>query len=483
MTNSTVRPLRGGDALQDLVAWNKVLETMLPDRELVRLGLEAPDAGNLDDVTVEYAGDQADEFIQVKFGMTAANPVDLAYLLARSGKTERSTSILQKFFDFWSTRAASGEFPRMQLVTNRSADPADPLLSRIDGVTCRLDRVLAEPEFADTLTELADHLGADRADVIAFFGALELHCGRTYKSELTHAQNLMAALGLRSDENAVDLGVHRMHRFIVEGDRLISAAELREAVEVLDLRVEDTPAVLLVQGVVRVADSSSADEVLDWIDYFGGTEPAPRRPVDEHAFEQQMHPELLAAADRILATSPNRVRVEGSMRLASAFAVGHHLPRVRRVTVERSQGEQIWTTATPVVDSPDLDINVVESLGQGSDAAVVVAMTAELTDEVIGYLKETGLPVDQVIRIAPSIGPNDQSVKDSEAAVATVDQIIAKVRPICRRARTAHIHLFAAAPAGLMLFLGHRWNGVTTTTTTYEDLSPGYMPAFVVGTP
>jgi hypothetical protein len=34
-----------------------------------------------------------------------------------------------------------------------------------------------------------------------------------------------------------------------------------------------------------------------------------------------------------------------------------------------------------------------------------------------------------------------------------------------------------------MLFLGHRWNGVTTTTTTYEDLSPGYMPAFVVGTP
>jgi hypothetical protein len=53
-----------------------------------------------------------------------------------------------------------------------------------------------------------------------------------------------------------------------------------------------------------------------------------------------------------------------------------------------------------------------------------------------------------------------------------------EMRSLLRETGARRIHLFLAAPAGLALLLGHRWNRIAPTVV-YEDLGlDGYEPGY-----
>ena len=125
-----------------------------------------------------------------------------------------------------------------------------------------------------------------------------------------------------------------------------------------------------------------------------------------------------------------------------------------------------------------IDARVVSGLGQGDDLAVALAVAAEPIEDVIAFARASELPVDAVARVALPGGPRAARIADGGDAVGAVHGIRDATRRLLRETAARRIHLFLAAPAGLALLLGHRWNRIAPTVV-YEDLGlDDYQPAY-----
>jgi hypothetical protein len=126
----------------------------------------------------------------------------------------------------------------------------------------------------------------------------------------------------------------------------------------------------------------------------------------------------------------------------------------------------------------NIDIGIVTRLGQGDDLAAALAVAAEPIEDVIAFARANQLPVNAVARVALPGGPHVARIADGGHAVGAVHGIRDETRRLLRETGARRIHLFLAAPAGLALLLGHRWNRIAPTVV-YEDLGlDGYEPAY-----
>ena len=110
--------------------------------------------------------------------------------------------------------------------------------------------------------------------------------------------------------------------------------------------------------------------------------------------------------------------------------------------------------------------------------AIAIEVATQMTSDVEGFLREQNIPVDRLVVLSPPTGPRDNSVAGSEQACA----LAVGLRDAARRTARNHaqVHLFIAAPMGLALLLGHRWNRIAPTIV-YEDVGAlGYEVAFTV---
>lgn len=469
---------QGGDDYQHLVAWGRALRVYVPGREMTTLGLEVDGAGNVDDVVVSYA-QPPHEFNQVKYSVNAATALDIDYLLAH---TERGTSILQKFHRSWQLLGHTPE-PVMNLVTNRSIHPDDPVLSAIDARTGSLEPAFARATTGSPLGKAraawAEHLDVDEGELLAFHRCLRFQAGHAYGGEVRHVQQLMAMAGLASDDTALRTGIDIIRQWVIDGYRELNRNAIIEAIERRSLRRDEPSPVLLVQAIAWDPNPGEATEVLDWVELFeGDAPPLRRRTLSPDAYGQVMWPELSAAAERLKASGAGRIGVRGAMRLATWFAVGAALPRAAGIELSCQQNAQIWTTNEPGVNLPDLSIDTIASFDYGPDVALAIAVAADPSSDVIRYIDTTRLPVCELRRIALPAGVNDMAISDGAHAAAVAQAVRKVARDAVTDTAAPRVHLFQAGPGGLALFLGHRWNRVAPTIA-YEDLGPkGYQPAY-----
>jgi hypothetical protein len=289
----------------------------------------------------------------------------------------------------------------------------------------------------------------------------------------------MAALGLESDEAALRLGIDRARRWVLDGTRRLDPEELSRDVDELGLHAAESAEVLIVQTLVRDPTPEDAVAVLDWVDLFDReSAPARRRTIDPDAYESVMQPQLAEAAGALLAAGTRRVLVRGATRLATLFAVGAALPRVRNIELIRRQGGALWASdASPQPIGP-LSMSTLP-VNQGQDIAVALAVSADLTEDVVAYIRSVALPVANVITLKLGPSASDTSIASAGHAVAVAQAVRQEVRTAVRNHPGASVHLFLACPGGLALDLGHRWNRVARTTV-YEDLNGSYQPAFTI---
>jgi hypothetical protein len=170
--------------------------------------------------------------------------------------------------------------------------------------------------------------------------------------------------------------------------------------------------------------------------------------------------------------------VTGSLRQATAFAVGAALRMVTNVDLAVTQRTQLWVS-NATYDSPIQPTVVEHQIGQGNDIALAVEVATELTEDVMTYLRDRQLPIDRLIVLQPAGGPKDNAIPDG----ATANALAIGLRNQARRSSRGcnRVHLFLAGPMGLALLLGHRWNRVAPTTVYEEVLAVDqYEPAFRV---
>ncbi len=469
-----------GDDYQHLFAWIQVLRAIQVGSDIVEIGIEDPEAGNVDDVTV-YRDGGGREYYQVKSSVETREAAGVKWLMnpSRAG----GPSILQGFYSLWASEG-DGCKPKLSLVTNRLAVDGDPILSRRDGRDGTVARgaKLAAPKSETGIARkrLADHLQVREEEVLLFLDDLSFNVGKTNDDWMELAKPLMFAAGLRHDEGAVTEGMRFVRDWVTGGQRKLTTAELRETVEHLK-RPDDLPAAsLLIQAIDRDPMPEASTTVLDWTNSFPGDEARVRRlPHDQALWNDKFRPELRRAAQELRGQGQSNVLVLGYMRLPTWFAVGVELNRTAGFQVASFQGQTPWSSEGTL---SDIAIEQVATrLGLGRDIAIGLALAFDLSPGVLAYLRDQRMDVAHYVCLQPAGGANNQAIRGAAEARSWAYEVRDSVRRIVQEYRPKRIHLFLAGPHGAKLLLGHLWDRMPATQL-YEDLGPtkGYSPSYLI---
>ena len=469
-----------GDDYQHLFTWIQVLRALQVESGIANIGIEDPEAGSADDVTL-YSEGQEREFYQVKSSVDARETIDLEWLM-RPSKTG-GPSVVQRLHRIWAD-APKDQKPKLFLVTNRHATVEDPLLRMIDG----RDRTVARSlRLADSNSgagiarkRLSEHLQISEKEVLFFLENLCFQLGKSDYDWIEMAKPCMYAAGLRHDEEAVAQGVGIVRGWVTGGKRKLTTAELRRAVEPLK-RTDDLPAAsLLVQTIDRDPMPEVATIALDWASLFPGREPRERRlPTDRAMWNDRFRPELQKAAKDLSALGHNNVLVQGYMRLPTWFAVGVELSKTAGFQVTSFQGQTPWSSEG-VLSGIAVE-HVATNLGVGAGLAVGIALAFDLSTDVLTYLHDQQIDVGEYVCLRPVGGASNQSIRNDADARKWAYEVRDSIRRLVQKYRPNRIHLFLAGPHGAMLLLGHLWDRMLVTQL-YEDLGPtkGYSPSYLI---
>ncbi|MEU3571255.1 SAVED domain-containing protein [Kitasatospora sp. NPDC036755] len=471
-----------GDRYQWAIAWHGCVTAVRDARfghanPVVAVGIEAPGAGNLDDVVL-YRTAPPHTYAQVKYAVDAATPISEDYLCALSDSG--GPSILEKIAESWRKVTSDATQADLVLITNRYPDHGDPLISGRDSRTGLLMPKAGRggPRSAQgkARARWASVAKVQEPDLRALLETLRFDVGRDAAQVPDQLALLMMATGLRSDPQAVDAGIDWVARQVLDGHRRLELNTILDAIAHLDLEAEG-PARAVVSIATLAPDPAAADAdyALDWVDRFEGDDPFLKRHPALPATWQELQHDIEAAPSH-LPPGTQAVALTGTVRLAPAFLAGAAFRMVTGTDVAVRQRGQVWcSTQAATAQTPDCAEHV---FGQGNDLAVAIAVATDPTDDVMDYLREASLPVARLLVYRPATGSGDNSVPDGRAAAALALGIRDHLRRTCRRYQSAgRIHLFQACPMGLAVLMGHRWNGLRPTTI-YEDLTTTYEPAF-----
>ncbi len=471
-----------GDDHHHLFAWIEALRALQPASGILAVGIEDPEAGNADDVTV-YREDGTREFFQVKSSVDGREVVSIEWLMAPS--RAGGLSILQRFFNVWANDSSGQQRPKLALVTNRPPAADDPVIALRDGrngtVASRLREAAPKSRAGIARKKIARHLSIEEEELLTFLDDLSLRVSRLYDELKEQVWPLMYAAGLRHDEEALALGLSIVRGWVTDGKRRLPVEEIRRAVAPLE-RPGDLPAVsLVIQAIDRDPMPESAAIVLDWVDLFPGPEPRTRRrPCDDGLWNRKFRPELQEAARKLRAQGHRRVLVRGYIRLPMWFATGVELGRTAGFEVVAFQKGAPWSSDGKVGDFP-IRVSVNQGLGSGTELALGIAVAADLSEDVLTFLKKSVPEVGRLMCTLPETGPSNVAIRSDAEARAWALNTRDTVRKVVRDYQPFRIHLFLASPHGAALLLGHLWDRMPPTQL-YEDLGPleGYCPSFTI---
>jgi SMODS-associated and fused to various effectors sensor domain/TIR domain len=296
-------------------------------------------------------------------------------------------------------------------------------------------------------------------------------------AEFPQLDDLATAAGISNDANAIRRATDWILVQTHQGHLRLSRTDVVRAATALGLRDRPARAVLSVATLKPDPMAATADHALDWVDRFDGDSDFVKRRPKPPATWQQLQTDIEAIPHHLPADRPH-VLLTGSVRQATAFAVGGALRMVTGIDIAVNQRGQLWSSTTPYA-APLTPTATEHSVDQGNDLAIALAIATDLTTDVLTYLHDQHIPAARLLVLRPASGTCDISIPDPATAVA----FTIGVRDTIRTHSNPHrrIHLFLAGPLGIALLLGHRWNCLRPTTV-YEDVrrQPRYEPAFTL---
>ncbi|MGX5210282.1 hypothetical protein ACWKT3_16555 [Streptomyces violaceus] len=245
------------------------------------MGVEVDDAGNLDDVVL-YRQVPPHTYMQVKYAADSSSPVNEDYLLKLSDRG--GPSILRNMAQAWLQLTEDGTPVDLALLSNRSPDAEDPLISLRDSRTQLLIPKAAQQgqrsKRGQARRRWADGAGLSEERLLYLLKVLRFGLARDVMHLHEHLQMLMFAAGLRFSEEAMHAGADWVARQVADGQRRLSLADTKEAIRVLRLEAGSSRPVLSIATLKPDPMAEDADYALDWVDRFeGASQYVKRRPL------------------------------------------------------------------------------------------------------------------------------------------------------------------------------------------------------------
>lgn len=466
-----------GDDYQHAVGWYCACE-MLADPDIDSVTIEDPSAGSFDDVVVRRRSGTT-RYIQVKSSNYGNVVVDQEWLLTPA--TAKGRSPVQHFYDTYLALRSEGRPFTLELWTNRGFAHTNPLLGqlldqkhdRID--TARLTGASATSQVGAERDAWATHLGIGTAELAAF---LDCVLWKQTGSELDwrqRAKPLMKLSGLRSDDEALQLGVGIVHSWVTDGRGTQTTDDVRREVAQHRLLARDGTLLLAIHGIDRDPSAIQPNLELDFLDLYVGDDSFSRKQLRNPADWDDVVGPAIEGAARALATYRVRhVHIVGALRHPMWFAVGRALPQVKKWVLSMEQVNAEWRTDAdpePIAPRRMTDTN----LGQGTDLAFAVGLTGDPTRDVEGFIRASGLPVGRLLVLGPPGAPGVTAVPSDGWAMGWARATREIVRAEANVVNSSTVHVFFLCPAGIALMLGHQWN-IMPPTVLYEFVSSSYEP-------
>lgn len=468
-----------GDDYQHAVGWYWACE-MLHDPDIDSVTIEDPSGGSFDDVVVRWRSGTT-RYIQVKSSNYGRVVVDREWLLTAA--TAKGRSPLEHFYDTYLALRSDGRTFALELWTSRGFVHENPLLGelldkkhdRID--TARLIGASATSQIGTERDAWATHLGIEVAELAEF---LDCVLWKQTGSELDwhqRAKPLMKLSGLRSDDEAVQLGVGIARSWVTDGLGTQTTDDVRRKVAQHGLLARDGTLLLAVHGIDRDPTATQPNVELDFVDLYVGDDSFARKqlrnPTD---WNEVVRPAIDGAAKVLAGYHVRHVHIAGALRHPMWFAVGRALPQVKKWVLSITQVNSEWSTdaePAPIVPRRITDTDI----GQGTDLAFGVGLSGDPSQDIEGFIRASGLPVGRLLVLGPPGDPGVTAVPSDAWAMGWTRAAREIVRAQSKTLNSSTVHAFFLCPAGVALMLGHQWN-VMPPTVLYEFVGTSYEPTF-----
>jgi SMODS-associated and fused to various effectors sensor domain len=462
-----------GDDVQHLIAWYHVLRTQRADTTITELAVEADSAGNVDDLTLRRRAGPA-EYWQVKASVDATSPLTEAWLFDHP---EGKKSLLQRLHASWQKLRPEHDLPpKIVLATTKAIDPSDPVLRARATTDARIVETLrgATGSVVEVRKRWAEHLAIDEGDLLEFLDSFEIRHSISEVEWREKVQDAAAGARVRTDPDAVTLGVQQVREWVKAPRQTFSPAELEEAITRLGLVAKDQRPLFVVQAIEPNPRPEAVYSV-DWTDLFNEGDPRERRWFrDSEDARQRVAADLAVARQRLRGAGIHDFEVVGPMRLPLWFAIGANFSSTAGFAVSAQARDGLWTSKAAPGSRPELVIRPPESSpadAAGRPWAVSVSFATDIAEDVDEFLA-SALP-DAYHLQAGLPEPGRAALDGLPHAQAVIFQLREELRALRRSLRPPEVHLFLAMPGACALLLGNAWDRMPPTWTYWDLGAPG----------
>lgn len=500
MAQGAVAAITSGLNYQAHWFWQRAADLLLPDRLVDKVVFEHDAYPGADDVVVYYRSPGRDvlgtciqaDLYQVKYHVDQQDDYTWESLI-RAPKEGRS-SLLQHLHRAYQRAAKAFATFRIHLVSNWRG--RDLLLDRVRELDGALPEELfsqrSSQELGKVRTRWAAHLGLDEGAFAAFARTLRFalsHPPLDRFREQTYDKLRAAGVKVPEASSPVDPVVSIYETLLVGGTTTLDEAGLRELCGRSGLVLAAAPPararVIGLRSFTRAAHDleSEVDELVCVAHHFDDR--IPRTP---ESWELATREVLAFFKDpgrgKHLRERDHELRIE--CLLTFAFAAGYEASRNTHARLYPIQKPMLAAWKPDVTRrGPLAEWHVVTQPRDAGakDLAVALSVTRSAVPDMARYLEGSGMSVQALVELVPcapgstvpQIGPS--SIHDADHAY----QLALSFKTVVDRLRPSSegcVHLFSAAPASLLFFIGQLREGLGAVQLYEHSFATGtYQPS------
>ena len=466
-----------GDIYQARAFWLKACRLFLPHTKVERVGYEIDEVPHFDDIAVFYGSDASDwhgnpldsDYYQIKWHVDLSGSMTWRSLVDPGFIRSRSTSLLQRLKEAFDASSDRGESARFNFVTTRGIESHDTLGYLVSGTNgqIRLDTLFSDSAPARirrVREEWASHLDVDEAALRIILSRFRLCFNSFNLDRLTRElSDRLAMVGLAPIEfgkmsNRYDGLIQALHQ---RGWTVFTKDEIREVCEAEGLLADsssepDLP-VLGIRSFLRFAEHLEDETIslLELVDLFDGRH---IRSADQwncrvgQRIRRFVNESVVPAGD---------CAIHLAAHSSIAFAAGYEFDPKAGISVSPIQntpsGRTVWTAEpnAPAEGHSGWRITELEINPEGREVGLAISVTHSTKEDALVFAERQLTSLDRLLllEIEPEVGFS--SVSSGSHAWKLAQDLIRAVREWEGfRGREGPLHVFSAAPNGLVFFLG-----------------------------
>lgn len=462
-----------GDNYQGLFFWKKASSLLVSSSKVVEVIFEHDRAAGVDDVTVFYEHPGVKDanmfctadFYQVKYHMTQAEGYSSDNLIKPA--KENSASLLQRFFNAY--RSLKDDYPwfRLHLISNwifSSDDPLAPLIRDTNGAFPETFFTGSSKSSVVRIREQwRQHLGTDIDTFNDFVRRLRL--GLNAMGRLEFRESVYDRLGycglVMPDSSKLSNSYDSIyHNLLMTRTNKFTRGTFRKLCE--DEKLFDKTARKLecpaigIRSFIRHAENmeEETERFLCVAEHFNG-----RHIIDPALWDAKVgsvvasflrDPRLRAREHTILLDCHSSIALLAGYELdQKSGAQVYPVQKGVKCSVWKPTGirpDKEWQWKVESFESFDM-------LPGATDYAVAISVTHNICPDVERYITTTKLPISALVVLQPEWGFGSCSIAGGDHAVRLAELLV-QVLIDLRRKGAGLIHLFNAAPNGLLFYIG-----------------------------